>query len=235
MNVFPILKEMICKVAHALGPELCEDMTFVGGCTTGLLLTDEFTRDQVRATDDVDLIVPMMGAIKYFELQDRLRASGFRTPHLAKEDVPICTMMLNDLRVDFMPADDSLGFTNRWYQDAIETSSRYQLDESTTIKLVNPVYFIATKLEAWKGRGDGKPVANRDLEDIFNLVEGREELLEEVQAADESVRNYIAAEIDLLFRDCPKFPEAISDQTRNDPERERLLYERLHALIEEGR
>ncbi|SEP47375.1 hypothetical protein [Pseudomonas sp. Snoq117.2] len=233
MNVFPILKEMICKVAHALGPDLCEDMTFVGGCTTGLLLTDEFIRDQVRATDDVDLIVPVMGAIKYLELQNRLRASGFRTPHLAKQNVPICTMMLGDLRVDFMPADDSLGFTNRWYQDAIKSSSRYRLDEHTSIKLVNPVYFIATKLEAWKGRGNGKPVANRDLEDIFNLIEGREELLDEIQEAGDDVRTYIAAEIGLLFSDCPQFPEAISDQTRNDPERERLLYERMRALIGE--
>jgi len=71
-------------------------------------------------------------------------------------------MMLGDLRVDFMPADDSLGFTNRWYQDAIKSSSRYRLDEHTSIKLVNPVYFIATKLEAWKGRGNGKPVAHRE-------------------------------------------------------------------------
>ena len=52
---------MIAKVAQALGDDLLPHVAFVGGCTTGLLLTDDFAREQVRHTDDVDLIVHVVG------------------------------------------------------------------------------------------------------------------------------------------------------------------------------
>jgi len=51
---------MIRAVAKAIGPEICQDVAFVGGCTTALLLTDLYTRQQVRHTDDVDLIVHVL-------------------------------------------------------------------------------------------------------------------------------------------------------------------------------
>ena len=40
-------------VAHALGP-VCDDVVFVGGCATGLLLT-QARPDRIRITEDVDL------------------------------------------------------------------------------------------------------------------------------------------------------------------------------------
>ena len=55
--VYNQLLSMIEAVALALGDDLLPEVAFVGGCTTGLLLTDDFTREAVRATDDVDLIV----------------------------------------------------------------------------------------------------------------------------------------------------------------------------------
>jgi len=36
--------EMLEVVAQALGQQLCQEVAFVGGCTTALLLTDEFAR-----------------------------------------------------------------------------------------------------------------------------------------------------------------------------------------------
>ncbi len=54
-------REMLQLVAEALGAVLRTPMAFVGGCTTGLLLTDAFSQDQVRHTDDVDLIVHVLG------------------------------------------------------------------------------------------------------------------------------------------------------------------------------
>ncbi len=55
---------MLVEVARALGPELINQVTFVGGCTTALLLTDEVTAEQVRHTDDVDLIVHVISYAK---------------------------------------------------------------------------------------------------------------------------------------------------------------------------
>ena len=66
-------------------------MAFVGGATTGLLVTDEFTREQVRATDDVDLIVHAISYVEFVELQCRLTERGFKYPSAnLDDDIPIC-------------------------------------------------------------------------------------------------------------------------------------------------
>ena len=76
MSAFTTLQAMLCRVAQALGPDLRQQMTFVGGCTTGLLLTDDFTREQVRSTDDVDLIVHVMGPTGFAKLQTALESAA---------------------------------------------------------------------------------------------------------------------------------------------------------------
>ncbi len=48
MNTINLQKEMLIKVATALGDDLVRSMVFVGGCTTGLLVTDEFTKEHRR-------------------------------------------------------------------------------------------------------------------------------------------------------------------------------------------
>ena len=54
MSAFNQLEEMIIMVAKALGDELLQEVAFLGGCSTGLLLTDKVTKEAVRYTDDVD-------------------------------------------------------------------------------------------------------------------------------------------------------------------------------------
>lgn len=99
--------------------ELLPQVVFIGGCTTGLFLTDDFTKEQVRYTDDVDLIVHVGSYSDWTRLAERLRQLGFRES--MEQDV-ICTMMLGQLKVDFMPDNaDILGFSNRWYRDAMTT------------------------------------------------------------------------------------------------------------------
>ncbi|MCQ4327600.1 hypothetical protein CXK94_11725 [Stutzerimonas stutzeri] len=230
MSVFNVLQDMLKEVAKALGPDMCQQMTFVGGCTTGLLLTDDFTREQVRSTEDVDLIVHVMGAIGFVRLQEQLSQRGFRlSPNDEGDDLPICAMKLGELRVDFMPDDDTLGFSNRWYKDAMATATPYELDAETTINLVSPVYFVATKLEAWKGRGRGDALTSRDIEDILHLVDGRPELLGEIQSAKVEVSTYISHEVAKLLDD-NNFEYAVSAQSRGDSDRENLLFERLESL-----
>ncbi len=111
-------REMIALVAHRLGGELLQDMAFVGGCTTALLLTDQYSTEQVRHTEDVDLIVHAIGISGWYQLQNKLRKLGFREDATAANE-PICAMKLDGLRVDFMPDDEKiLGWGNRWYRDA---------------------------------------------------------------------------------------------------------------------
>lgn len=223
---------MLIEVAHALGADLLKQVTFVGGCTTALLLTDEVTVEQVRHTDDVDLIVHVISYAKYSALQEKLQERGFKIVAPDEDDnIPICAMKLNELRVDIMPDDESiLGFSNRWYKEAIENSFEYQLNENITIKLVSPDYFVATKLEAWLGRGKGDALTSRDIEDIINLIDGREELLNELSNSSNTVKTFVSEQLRLLLDDS-NFEYAVSSQSNNSPQRENIIFERIETII----
>ena len=109
------------------------------------------------------------------------------------------------------------------------TATPYELDAEITINLVSPVYFVATKLEAWNGRGRGDALSSRDIEDILNLVDGRPELLGEIQSANVEVISYISHEVAKLLDD-KNFQYAVSAQSGGDSGREDLLFERLESL-----
>lgn len=106
----------------------------------------------VRVTDDVDLIVDLVGHAQWAQLQDQLRQKGFVE---SPEDEVICRMRLGEVKVDFMPDDESiLGFGNRWYAKGIGTAVTCRLNEALNIKRLTPELFVATKLEAYLGRGN---------------------------------------------------------------------------------
>jgi len=228
-HIYNQLLEMIITVAQALGDEMLNEVAFVGGCTTGLLLTDDFSKEAVRYTDDVDLIINVVGYPKWVAFQERLRTQGFRE---SAEDNVICRMRLGELKVDFMPDDKKiLGFSNRWYAKGFTAAQPHKLNDDITIKLLTPTYFVATKLEAYLGRGNNDPQASHDMEDILNLFDGREEIIQEITTADTDVRNYIAQQIGQLL-DNNDFGYAVQTTARGDREREDLIYERLEATRE---
>lgn len=79
--------QMLEVVAKALGEDLCQEVAFVGGCTTALLLTDEFTREDVRYTDDVDLVVHLTGYAQWQTLVTQLKQKTSRNRHKTKSFV----------------------------------------------------------------------------------------------------------------------------------------------------
>ena len=142
-------------------------------------------------------------------------------------------MLIGGLQVDFMPDDENvLGFSNRWYKSAMETSTYHDLTPEIRIKLVTPVFFVATKLEAFNGRGNGDALSSRDIEDIVNLVDGRAELVDEIIAAEKDVKEYIAPEIIKLLSN-PDFESAVSSQAKGDHDRQNILFERLETISEQ--
>lgn len=223
-------KEMLVMVAGALGPELCQQVAFVGGCTTGLFLTDHFTLEQVRLTDDVDVIVGVVDTASFARLQAQLRELGFQES--LDNDDPICAMRLGSLRVDFMPDDERiLGFSNRWYKDALSSADDYQLTDEITIRLIKPVYFVATKLEAYLGRGGNSPLSSRDLEDLLNLFDGRPVLLAEIEQAEPVLHQFIVAETKKLL-ESKDFAYAVQACALGDSDREALIFERLEQVAQ---
>ena len=67
---------LLVDMAQAMGP-LCEQVVFVGGCATGLLLDDAGLLD-VRPTEDVDAIVEVASLAGYHHLAEQLMQRGFR-------------------------------------------------------------------------------------------------------------------------------------------------------------
>jgi hypothetical protein len=215
-------------VVRLLAPVL-DDFVFVGGCTTGLFLTDP-AASRVRPTKDVDAIVDVTSYAKYASLAERLRALGLAED--TTPGAPICRWRRAEMIVDVMPTDASvLGFSNRWYPAAIETA-QVQAIAGCDVRIVTPTLFIATKLEAFHGRGANDVFGSHDLEDIVTLVDGRPEIVAEVGGADSAVRAYIAAEIRVLL-DNAEFIEALPGFLLPDAgsqARRAILEERLRAL-----
>jgi predicted nucleotidyltransferase len=231
MSLISVQKLMLTEVAIALGDELLKDVVFVGGCSTGLLVTDEFTKEQIRYTDDVDLIVDVVGYPAWIVLQEQLGRHGF-TIDMGEE--VICRMLLGELKVDFMPIDSGvLGFTNRWYKDAVTYAQDFVLNEQITIKLISPEYFVATKLEAYLGRGKGDALASHDIEDLLNIFDGRQAINAEVKSSSTELQHYISTQLSALLED-ENFEYAIQSLTNGDAARENLIFERIQSLTQHG-
>ena len=187
------------KVASALD-HLLPKVTFVGGCTTALLV-DKAAYFGVRETDDVDVIVDVVSQIEYHKFGKALRKLGFR------EDVdgPICRWLLDSntatLKLDVMPMDEKvLGFSNRWYMAAIREATEIALTNGIIIRVVNPAYFLATKFEAFAGRGNGDYFSH-DLEDIVFVLENRNRIIVELMDCSEELKNYFSQQAAMLLND----------------------------------
>ena len=102
--------------------------------------------------------------------------------------------------LDVLPLDAKiLGFSNTQYEPAMIHSEERELEEHLKIRLVAPVYFCASKLEAFAGRGNNDFAGSRDLEDLVAVFDGRVELVGEIRSAASDVRSYLAKEIRQLI------------------------------------
>ena len=229
-GTFEKLKEMIAQVAEALGPDILSETAFVGGVTTGLLLTDQFAQESVRSTDDVDLIISALGYAQNVAFDKKLKERGFTE---SPEDDVICRKRLGDIQVDFMPTDDTLGFTNRWYASALEHAQDYELKPGLVIRLLTPPYFLATKIEAFKGRGTDFLWQSRDLEDIVSLIDGRDSIVEDISNADKKMRAFISTELDSIRRDSD-FDYLLQSATNGDEGRMEYLHEKIDSIVRQG-
>lgn len=212
-------------VAEELGL-LCDELLLVGGCATGILITDK-GRPAVRVTRDVDLVAEVVSLPGYYRVQEQLAQLGF-----APEGEVICRFRKRDLIIDVMPAHEvGQGFTNRWYPTACRTAMRTSLPSGRVISVISAPLFLATKLEAFHGRGGGD-YGHHDIEDIINVVDGRPELYEEVGAGEVEVREYLMQECEDLLAD-PMFIERLPWHLHGDDANQArigIVIERLRKL-----
>lgn len=94
---------------------------------------------------------------------------------------------------NLMPVQpEVLGFSNRWYPYAVESAVSVDLGRGAVIRRVSAVAFVATKLEAFASRGGGDFLSSHDLEDVLNIIDGREELINEMREAPPELRAAVA-------------------------------------------
>ncbi|NDC42904.1 MAG: hypothetical protein EBZ77_15365 [Chitinophagia bacterium] len=181
------------EVARLLG-ELNQKVVFVGGATLSMYATRKIL--EVRPTEDVDIIVEILNYTQRADLEEKLRAIGFTNDI---QSGIVCRWSIDNISVDIMPTDEaSVGFTNRWYAEGFKNAIKYTIDDSCTIQILNAPYFVATKFEAFKSRGNNDGRTSHDFEDIVFVMENRKEIWREIELSPKDLRTYLSTEFRTL-------------------------------------
>ena len=214
------------KVVYDALEELANEVVFVGGATVALYA--DRPSAEARPTDDVDILVELMHYRDYAAIEERLRSKGFTND---TESGIICRYRVQGIIVDVMPTgENTLGFTNSWYEQGYATAVTHALDEHYSIKIFHPVYFLATKMEAFNNRGDGDGRWSSDFEDIVYVLNNRNSIWEELQTSDTAVKAYLKEQFRFLLEN-EYFGEWISVHLEhNEQKRLRMIIGELTAF-----
>ena len=216
---------LLHAMALALGP-LRERLVFVGGCATGLLLTDPAAAG-VRPTEDVDAIVEVATLAGYHALRPLLAERGF--VQTMADNTPPFPWFWNRLQLDLVPVDERvLGFANRWYRPGFAAAVSTALDAGVSLRHLDAPHFLATKFEAYNDRGGRDVYLSHDLEDIVTVIDGRAELVDELVQAGPALRAYVVEQARALLAH-PELPNALPGIVAQ-PIRAGIVLERLQRI-----
>lgn len=172
---------------------------FVGGVLGAVYPLPEFL--SVRPTADIDVVVDGIPVHGFPALEDRLRRAGF---HNVAHDAPRCrwrppaALLVDDtFTVDIVGPEESVeGVSNAWYAEAMRHAERFDLPGGGTIWAITPVYFVATKLEAHKSRGQGMPIyESHDMEDIVTVLAAFEMVRQDITTRSDVLGSYLRDEL----------------------------------------
>lgn len=218
----------IKAVANALA-DLKEKVVFVGGATISLY--PDRPVFEVRPTDDVDVIIEILNYNNRAKLEEKLRKIGFS--HDLESGI-VCRYKIQGIIVDIMPTDDpSIGFTNIWYPEGFKKAVDYEIDSGDIIKILSAPYFVATKLEAHKSRGENDGRFSQDFEDIIYVFENRETIWEEMNSSNETVKKYLQSEFQILLENPNLFEWIDAHVERGSPPASYVILDKLKQFVSE--
>jgi predicted nucleotidyltransferase len=181
------------KLVNQALANLGREYVFVGGATVSLYATNVELAAEIRPTDDVDVVVELAAYSEYSALDERLRAIGFKND---VESGIICRYIIYGIIVDVMPTEnDAIGFSNKWYQEGFSNAIAYVLDEETSVQIFTLPYFMASKWEAFKGRGKNDYRTNKDFEDLVYVWENADDFADRLLVAPEHLKAYLHDEL----------------------------------------
>ena len=167
--------ERLKIIAQGLG-DLNSLVAFVGGSVAELYADNPAATD-IRMTVDVDCVIELATYRNLYELEETIRKRGFAND--TTPGAPICRWIYKGETVDIMPDDKNiLGFTNEWYKPAFAHRIKVTLPDSTPIFIFPVLYYIATKIEAIKGRGGNDLRLSHDFEDLIYVLNNCEKIIE---------------------------------------------------------
>ena len=214
----PLLEDAVRKLAPFL-----DEVVFVGGVTLGLLITDEAAAP-IRGTTDVDVIAEIVTYADYIAFSERLRLA-----HFTEDEELTCRWHHEGLMLDVLALNkEVLGFTNIWYESALRHASALSLPGGASIRVITAPFFLATKMEAFRGRGKLDFQASHDLEDFVAVIEGRENVVQEIAESPQAVRVYLAQAVKSLLAE-PRFLDVLPGFVLDD-ERVPLIKDRFAAI-----
>ena len=184
-----------------------EQSIFIGGACTQFYVTNPELRDY-RPTRDIDCFIKISSYTQYAHLSERLRELGFS--HDTSENAPIIRWIFKAIPVDIIPEESAIvGFREiPWLKEGRSYAIKKGLPSGVEINILPLSYFLATKLEASKDRGKSDYLADHDIEDIINIIDGNYTLAEILEAP-LNVKSYIIQSFSVLLKDI-NFKRSIS-------------------------
>lgn len=160
----------------------------------------------------------------YIAFSQRLRSAHFTEDHELT-----CRWHHGALTLDVLAlSKEVLGFSNIWYEPALRHALPFALPGGTSIRVITAPYFLATKMEAFRGRGKMDYQASHDLEDFVAIIEGRESVVLEIEQSSQAVRDYLSQAVKALLAK-PQFLDVLPGFVLNQ-ERVPLIEKRLESI-----
>jgi len=195
----------ISAVAQIL-QSLQQTYVFVGGATVSLYASEPVIAENIRPTDDVDVVIELATYAGYAQIDERLRDIGFVNDI---ESGVLCRYRIQGIVVDIMPTDSSvIGFSNRWYPDAFRQAVARKLNDGTEILIFSLPYFIASKWEAFLARGAGDYRMSKDFEDLVYIFQNCDDLKTQMDQAPIEVKKFLRDELNTCI-DTDDFEEGV--------------------------
>ncbi|HRZ79075.1 MAG TPA: hypothetical protein P5044_03610 [bacterium] len=186
---------------------------FIGGGIIGFLVDDPIA-PPVRTTQDIDLVLDMITDPGQELLESKLRAAGFQ--HDMSDGAPLCRWITDEVKVDILSVKDSFfKLNNNWLAEAVSNPQEVTI-RNKRIFIARAPFFLAMKLEAFADRGKNDFLGSRDIEDVVTVIDGRIQLLEEIQSSKPELIRFIAESISSLMKNSD-FMQSLPGHLPPDP------------------
>ncbi len=214
-------------VASALD-ELNKHVVYVGGTVVSIYADDPAAED-VRPTKDVDLTLEIASYAELTKLEEKLNEKGFHRDPVEKVE---CRFFLDKIMVDVM-STTSVGWApaNSWFKPGFEKAEEFDLD-GIVIRILSLPYYLATKLEAYHGRGSD-PRTSHDFEDIIYVLDNSLNLVKGIIASPDDVKIFLLAEFKQI-KDDAGLQEAMLGHLypETQSERQKIINDKLQEIID---